>query len=71
MQITNNIHNKGLARKLKNYCRNFLRSLEQFLGRGYVVPFFYLRSYYANNSAHKLLVQNLPNNVLVKCAQIH
>ena len=33
MPIPTNIHNKGFLQKLKNYCSNFLQSLEMFQGK--------------------------------------
>jgi len=55
MSILANIQNKGLLQKLKNYCNNFLHSLELFRGGSFVAPFFYLYSHYTNNSSHKAL----------------
>ena len=53
MLIFTNIQNKGLLQKLKNYCNNFLHSLENFLGKSFFVPFFYLFSHNTTNPAHK------------------
>ena len=58
MSIFANIHNKGLLQKLKNFCNNFLHSLEMFQGRLVVVPLY---SHYTNNPAHRVVAGNLLN----------
>ena len=52
MLISTNIYSKRLLQKLKNHCNNFFNSLELFLGKSFVVPFFYLYSHNTNNPAH-------------------
>ena len=58
MLIFTNIHNKEWLRKLKNYCSNLLYSLELFLGKLFVVSFFYRYSHNTNNPAHKRVAEN-------------